>query len=85
MDEGSAHTSLTLSTEHDSIYTYNITSEHCLPAGSQCRPHPTQSYEHMQTDVGHTRLHFHSYLKAAVKVDVTRFKELVPLRWKNMY
>lgn len=38
MDEASAHTNLTSSAEHDSIYTDNITSEHCLSDGSQCCP-----------------------------------------------
>lgn len=44
MDERSVHT---LSTEHDSIYTYNITSEHCLAGGPQCCPYPDQFYEQM--------------------------------------
>lgn len=58
MDEGSEHTSLTLSTEHDSIYTYNITSEHCLAGGPHSCPFPDQFNEQIQTDVGHTRFHF---------------------------
>lgn len=59
MDDGSAHTSLTLSAVHDSIYTYNITSEHCLPSGSQCCPHSDHFYE--QIDRCGTRMFpFHS-------------------------
>lgn len=34
---------------------------HCLAGGSQgCCPYPVQFYEEMQTDVGHSWLHFHS-------------------------
>lgn len=66
MDEGSVHTSRTLSTEHDSIYTYSITSERCLAGGSQRCPYPDQPYEQMQTDVGHARLRFRSCSAALI-------------------
>jgi len=60
MDEGSTHTSLILSTEYDSIYTYSITGECCQAGGSQSCPLPDQLCEQMQTDVGHILLHFRS-------------------------
>lgn len=92
MDEANEHTSLTLSTEHDSIYTYTITSERSLAGGSQRCPYPDQPCEQIQTDVGHTRLHFYSYsvtliLASAILIasGCIGIKELVPLSGKNMY
>lgn len=92
MDEESAHTSLTFSTEHDSIYTYSVTSENCLADGSQCYPYPDQLYEQMQIGIGHTQLHLHScsvtlISTAVLKLkDVQRFQRSVAIKKeKNIY
>lgn len=85
MDEGSVHTSLTLSTEHDSIYTYNITTEHCLAGGPQCCPYPDHF---LGTNADRCKAHlapfsllfWKCHLKAGVPVDATPFKEPVLLK-----
>lgn len=58
-----------LSTERDSIYTYNISSQRRLVGGAE-----TEHFrEPTQTDVGHRRRHFHSRIRmSALPVELAR-------------